>query len=367
MRILFRKRIIEATTNTKSKAPTIFCDVPNGPRSLMENSQETEASTESNNLNQPSYHVHGKPFVISESSKSTLVNHTGSSKCFNGRKSPMSQLDEVSQSNSSFEEAEVIDCIQIRAEHLDEGFGNCNYNSTRASVTKTGNCASQSNKKEHTGPSLGHLAQLLKNTTVQTKICVTRRDQDLNETAAISTHRIVVHSEANNGAEIGIGSHGRNSQTTSSLLTNEKIREAKLEAERAVRNHKVFAVLGPYNRIRQSLRMRGWVEKFYRNYTQLPNQGDQMIVLRRTDHKLPMNNGEKGVEPEGYPAVGKETAGMDVEEEETEKSPPITSMVDGNVGETRIRPYEENNGYYEVMFWLYSLRSTRPRKLMNAL
>ncbi|KAF7234917.1 hypothetical protein EG68_11110 [Paragonimus skrjabini miyazakii] len=48
-------------------------------------------------------------------------------------------------------------------------------------------------------------------------------------------------------------------------LTSDAIKEAKRQAEHALQNGKIFAVFGPYNRVRLALRTRGWVEKFYRS------------------------------------------------------------------------------------------------------
>ncbi|KAF8568586.1 hypothetical protein P879_01901 [Paragonimus westermani] len=48
-------------------------------------------------------------------------------------------------------------------------------------------------------------------------------------------------------------------------LTSDAIKEAKRQSEHALQNGKVFAVFGPYNRVRLALRTRGWVEKFYRS------------------------------------------------------------------------------------------------------
>lgn len=53
-------------------------------------------------------------------------------------------------------------------------------------------------------------------------------------------------------------------------ISIDRIKIAKEKAEEATKSGKVFAVLGPYSHVRQILRNRGWVEKFYYN-NDIPN------------------------------------------------------------------------------------------------
>lgn len=167
----------------------------------------------------------------SRSENSLVICRAANSKLFNGSSRFDSQIDGVSQSDSSFEVDNLIGSIQTFDEDQNEFFGKSNYN---ASEVKTANVHSQEMEEGHTVISMAALTNMMKNTDVHTKPVLTRRDEDFIESTTIKTHKTIMHSGLNSAPDNGVSSRGRNSQTTS-VLTNDRVKEAKLEAERAVR------------------------------------------------------------------------------------------------------------------------------------
>lgn len=45
-------------------------------------------------------------------------------------------------------------------------------------------------------------------------------------------------------------------------MSSDRFKLAKDEAERAIKERKIFTIVGPYQSLRNALRRRGWVEKF---------------------------------------------------------------------------------------------------------
>ncbi|KAL5961114.1 Tubulin monoglycylase TTLL3 [Taenia solium] len=105
--------------------------------------------------------------------------------------------------------------------------------------------------------------------------------------------------------------------------------KAKGVADEAIKKNKVFAVLGPYRHIREGMRRRGWVEKFYR--APLFTVDERVLVLLSSSSQTTENQ-----------TSAKDSTNEDVDTVPEEKNP---TTVSGR----RLLPWEEKNGFYGLL------------------
>ncbi|CAF1079154.1 unnamed protein product [Adineta ricciae] len=133
-------------------------------------------------------------------------------------------------------------------------------------------------------------------------------------------------------------------------INPERLKMARDEAERAMREHKIFTIIGPYPALRESLRRRGWIEKFYRGNT------------------LPAVHGNKKSDKKNKSDEDDEDENDDVNDDDDLDEHP--SYED----DTSIPPWEENDGYYGLLSrlvrtaapnFIWSVRATYDTSTLN--
>ncbi|CAF1538502.1 unnamed protein product [Rotaria magnacalcarata] len=111
-------------------------------------------------------------------------------------------------------------------------------------------------------------------------------------------------------------------------INTERLKLARDEAERAMKDHKIFTIIGPYPALRESLRRRGWVEKFYRGSTLPSVHGN-----KKSDKK----NSKSDDDDEDDNDDDNNNDDDDLDEHPSYED------------EDKVPPWEENDGYYGIL------------------
>ncbi|CAF1462352.1 unnamed protein product [Adineta steineri] len=109
-------------------------------------------------------------------------------------------------------------------------------------------------------------------------------------------------------------------------INPERLRLAREEAERAIKDHKIFTIIGPYPALRDALRRRGWIEKFDRALL-FPPVHDK----KKSDKKH--NKSDDDDDDDDDEVLG---------DDDLNENP-----LDGE--DNGIPPWEENDGYYGIL------------------
>ncbi|CAF1316316.1 unnamed protein product, partial [Didymodactylos carnosus] len=135
-----------------------------------------------------------------------------------------------------------------------------------------------------------------------------------------------------------------------SELNIERLKLARDEAERAMKEHKIFTIIGPYPALREALRNRGWLEKFNRN-SSLPS----LRGSRRSEKKSGKSDDDEK-DTDDYDDMGDD----DLDEHQLE--------------DDEEKPWDENDGYYGLLSrlvknaapnFIWSVRATYDTNTLN--
>ncbi|CAH8523417.1 unnamed protein product [Schistosoma turkestanicum] len=132
-----------------------------------------------------------------------------------------------------------------------------------------------------------------------------------------------------------------------SRLSIERVKAAKDEVDDAIKNRKIFSVLGPYNRVRKALRTRGWIEKFDVSNGAF---GQMTADANRT------------IRPITYVKTARNANSSSLNNatlEDSEDGDSDDNLTVANEEKQRMKPWEEENGYYGLLSRM--VRSELPR------
>lgn len=112
----------------------------------------------------------------------------------------------------------------------------------------------------------------------------------------------------------------------------ERFKNAKLNAEKCIKTRKVFTIQGPYPAIRQGLRERGWVEKFYKLHMAPPPKKSPRILKRGSkNNNAPPSDSDN-----------------DNDNDDDDDDDPVTDDDDDDEP-NKVPPWEEEQGIYGIM------------------
>ncbi|CAF1150656.1 unnamed protein product [Rotaria sordida] len=140
----------------------------------------------------------------------------------------------------------------------------------------------------------------------------------------------------------------------------ERLKLARDEAERAMKEHKIFTIIGPYPALREALRRRGWIEKFDRSPLLPSIHGN-----KKSDKK---NNKSDDDDDDDNNNNNNNNNDDELGDDDLDENP----MDDPD--DNKIPPWEENDGYYGLLSrlvkmaapdFIWSVRPTYDTSTLN--
>ncbi|XP_071082445.1 tubulin tyrosine ligase 3-like isoform X3 [Haliotis cracherodii] len=126
------------------------------------------------------------------------------------------------------------------------------------------------------------------------------------------------------------------------VADGERLRQAKEIVEKAIKYRKVFTIQGGYSVIRQSLRRRGWVEKFYR----IPGPGKK---TNKSKHKRTSDDDDSDDDDDdgGGATDGNDNTDGNDDDDDNDDDNDVDNDDGGD--HPKIPPWEEDDGLYGIM------------------
>ncbi|TGZ70358.1 hypothetical protein CRM22_003241 [Opisthorchis felineus] len=129
-------------------------------------------------------------------------------------------------------------------------------------------------------------------------------------------------------------------ETKTTLVPSAILKEAKKKAELAVKNHRIFSILGPYHAVRMALRSRGWVESFEPILSGNQSQDERsQSTVKRNKHRLSRSL-------DRCPADRKLVLKPTYIDDEDSDNPMCPSAADPTC---TVPPWQEKDGYYAIL------------------
>ncbi|GAA53152.1 tubulin monoglycylase TTLL3 [Clonorchis sinensis] len=138
-------------------------------------------------------------------------------------------------------------------------------------------------------------------------------------------------------------------ETKTTVLPPALLKEAKKTAELAIKNHRIFSILGPYHAVRMALRSRGWVESFEPILSGNQSQDERSrSTVKRNKHQLSPSL-------DRCPTDRKLVSKPIYIDDEDSDNPICPSAADPTC---TVPPWQEKDGYYAILSRL--VRSAYP-------